>query len=142
LPKKAELPIKEPTLISIMRVVIGIVVVGIVALVLIFGYGFSAIYDNQSYSEERSVKNMSIDITKKTYLKLLSEQIAVYKEENGSYEGACVDVELGSVCFSDAKTYLLEIQVSNGFYCIDNTGYNEVTRRSSIIFGVCDRESK
>jgi hypothetical protein len=140
LPRKAELPIKETTLINIMRLVIGGVVVGMLTLALMFGYGFSAIYDNQGYSEEWSVKNMSIDITKKTYLKVLSEQIAVYKEENGSYEGACLNVEIGSVCFSDAKTYLLEIPLSNGFYCIDNTGYNEVTRRSSIIFGVCDKE--
>jgi hypothetical protein len=140
LPKKAELPIKEATLINIMRVVIGIIVVGLVLIGSLFGYGISAIYNNYMYEEGGSIKDLSVDMTKKTYLKILSEQMEIHKEANGSYEGACEEAEVGSVCVSDAATYLLEIPLSKGFYCIDNTGYNEVTRRSSIIFGVCDRE--
>lgn len=143
LPKKAELTIKESTLINVFRVVIGIVITGMVLLGVMLGYGFVTLMgDDHTYSSGKwSIKDVSVDMAKKTSLRILSDQMESYKEENDSYAGACEEIEGGSSCVSDEATYLLEIPLSKGFYCIDNTGYNEVTRRSSIIFGVCDREA-
>ncbi len=139
-PPAKPLPVSESKLTNIYRAVIGVAIIGILIFVVLMATVLLATETKQ----HRFVSSVEIsaDATSKQELVIASQMAFQHQGEIGSFANVCEGLVLpkNALCQSSEQNFAIEIPLTWGHYCIDSSGYNEVTRRSVIESDICRKD--
>ena len=138
-PKVETKPISTRSLTLIYRGIVGVVMAGLIIFAFLFG--FFAANSNVIEEIETDWLNMETtsDVANKQNVRAARLDAEFYRMEQGSFLGVCTHITLSPeiVCESTDILYALETPLSEGFYCVDSTGYDEVNSRPILYNASC-----
>ena len=143
LPPAKPLPVSFEVLKKIYRYIVVAVIVVLLFISSFLGLGGVLALQNGYFTGEWSETTLKSDVRQKQLVFASIKNAATFYESNGSYTYACAELALPEniTCTESEMSIALEVEVADGFYCVDSEGYNEVTKRTAIADGgVCGGE--